>query len=356
MSRIMWIIGAGASKHVGMPLLREFRSFFGEIWNRFPENRDDPELSAVLPNAMAIMDSHSGNDIEQLLLPSSHLTDEDRNVLKRAIRHTFERRQLGRFARLSGSHTPGIVHKFEAYARLVLCMRSGDAVISFNYDNAFEYIMSCVVGNFDLLNLSELSSNQFTALRRQGLHRWVPGDCQALLREVQLRYRPATTFSGASPTFGEGSTIIDLVKVHGSINWFSGDRDQIQVGRPPTTTKVPLLAYPEPNKPEASRPPLSLVMLEAVSRIDNFDRIVIIGYSFPNSDSTGHPFAQRLIGRLSTKQVLAIDPFPGTSLRAAVERSRNKLVVEESFEKSFSSSKFDGKNLSQFIESMRSVA
>ncbi len=353
MSNVLWIIGAGASKHVGMPLLRDFRTFFQEIWDRFPENRNDAELSSVLPAVMSVMDSHTGTDIEQLLLPSSSLAESERNQLKQAIRRAFERRQLGRFAKLITSPTPGIRRKFDAYARLLCCMDDGDVVVSFNYDNALEYVLSCMSGNFDLLNVSELSPNQLSALQSRGRNLWIPRDCQDELRQRLVRYSPAGSFAGGALTFGLGTKAIDLLKIHGSINWFASGDNQIHVGAPLSAARTPLLAYPEPNKPETREPPFSLVMHDAIDSIGQFDRIVILGYSFPRSDSTGHPFVERLTQEMHRKSVLAVDPYPGAGLRAALATSSRALIVDEFFERSFASSKFAGRNLFDYLAAMR---
>ena len=67
MSNILWILGAGASYHLGMPLLNGFSAFFQELWERFPENREDPELAKTLPASIAILNRHPDKNIEMLL-------------------------------------------------------------------------------------------------------------------------------------------------------------------------------------------------------------------------------------------------------------------------------------------------
>ena len=99
---ILWIIGAGASKHVGMPLLNDFRPFFQRMW-RYRINRK--LLRDVLPKAMEIMDVHPTQNIEALLLPSSRL----RNVgsLTHGETNGFPkgRGRLGRWMRARLAHT-----------------------------------------------------------------------------------------------------------------------------------------------------------------------------------------------------------------------------------------------------------
>ena len=353
MGKILWIIGAGTSKHLGMPLLTEFRSFFHEIWWRFPENQNDAQIQNSVPCSIEIMNSHPEQNIEQLLLPSSPLTDSNRMVLKNAIRRSFECRQLGRIAKLIPSHTPGIRHKFDVYARLLCCMEDGDAIVSFNYDNAFEFVLACISGTFRFLNISELKDDQSAFLQKQGRDLWISGDLHEALRKKSIRYSPAASFVGDVPIFGNGVAGIDLIKIHGSINWFKSESNRVHAGSPESTSRVPLLAYPEPNKPDTRVPPFSDIMNEAISSLHRFDRVVIIGYSFPQSDSTGHPFIQELKQNMKQMKVLAVDPFPGTGLMAALEDVPGGLIVDEFFENSFQSNKFNGKTMAEYVNLMR---
>jgi hypothetical protein len=353
MGKILWVIGAGASKHLGMPLLTEFRSFFREIWWRFPENQKNPRLQDSVPYSIGIMDSYPDQNIEQLLLKSSPLTDGNRTMLKNAICRSFERRQLGRLARLRESHTQGIRHKFDAYARLLCCMEDGDAIVSFNYDNAFEFVLACISKDFGLLNVSELKDDDRSAIEKQGRDLWIPPELQQQLQDLSVQYEPEASFAGGAPKFGNGSNKIDLIKIHGSINWFADTDQPIHVGHPENSSGTPLLAYPEPNKPETTMLPLSAIMEKAKSSLNNIERVVIIGYSFPQSDSTGHPFVKALTENMGPKKVLAVDPYPGAALKLALNAASSHDVFEETFENAFRSDKFDGSNLSAYVAKFR---
>src|SRR5690606_11384786 len=136
-----------------------------------------------VPAAIGIMGGHPDKNIEQLLSPSSDLTDDARNTLKNAIRRAFERRQIGSFARQThaGNRTEG--NKFDAYSRLICCMEDGDSIVSFNYDNAFEYVLSSINSSFQSLNLSELSQGERIALELACRDKWIPGDIHAVLTQ-----------------------------------------------------------------------------------------------------------------------------------------------------------------------------
>jgi hypothetical protein len=86
MSNVLWIIGAGASCHLGMPLLGQFPSFFAELWDRFEENRRDAEFINTLPQARQLMQLYPDQNIEALLSVESALSPENKDVIRRAIR------------------------------------------------------------------------------------------------------------------------------------------------------------------------------------------------------------------------------------------------------------------------------
>lgn len=159
-------------------------------------------------------------------------------------------------------------------------MEVGDAIVSFNYDNAFEYVLACMSGVFELLNVSELTNKQHLFLQNEGRDQWIPSECYDGLRQRQVRYLPEKCFKASESTFGASGGVIELIKIHGSINWFVSSPGKIHCGSPISGSTTPLLAYPEPSKSETTTLPLSDVMQEANAALERCDRIVIIGYSF----------------------------------------------------------------------------
>lgn len=313
-------------------------------------------MRAVLPRARDLMQAHPGQNIEVLLRPDGPLENqpEDQAILKRAIRRTFERRQLGHLALRFGAPDPSIRYKLDIYARLIGCMEHGDCVVSFNYDNAFEYVYACLTGNTNWLNVSELAPNQLRFLQQEAVHRWIDSRSIPALRQRTIRYAPAACFSDRPPSFGTGPIEIDLYKVHGSMNWFVGSDQQIHVGPPPTSSVPPLLAYPEPDKLDTQRPPLQHVMNSAVEAIGRFRRVVVLGYSFPASDSHQHPFVAPLREAMGAMEALVVDPSEAHPLRGGIEGSGRSTFVLERFENGFSSTQFNGGNLLEFVRTMRS--
>jgi hypothetical protein len=314
MGKVLWVIGAGASYHLGMPLLAHFEAFFTELWTKFPENQRDAEFLQTLPQSLDLLRQNHGKNIEELLSSSSSLSESDKTILKRAIRRGMERRNLGRILKVFGSQG-----KLSPYSRLLCLMEAGDVVVNFNYDNALETPL-CLVGcDFAILNTTELDSAQIRYLSSdEARRRWIPDACIAPLTTRRLEYFPAVAFDESSSlTIGSGNTSIPLIKIHGSVNWsLTGDR--ITVASPSTHTSGPLLVYPEAGKPELMNPPHSLLIDSANDALSECEAVVIIGYSFPQSDSVGHPFVSRLTSELPAKRVLAVDPFPSDTLRRIV--------------------------------------
>src|SRR5947209_6866060 len=104
MGKVLWVIGAGASYHLGMPLLAHFEAFFSDLWTKFPENQQDAELQQTLPQTLELFRRNPGKNIEELLSSSSSLTELEKAIAKRAIRRGFERRNLGRILKVFGKH------------------------------------------------------------------------------------------------------------------------------------------------------------------------------------------------------------------------------------------------------------
>ncbi len=309
MGKVLWIIAAGASYHLGMPLLAQFEAFFTELWTKFPENQQDPEFQQTLPQSLELLRRNPGKNIEELLSSSSPLTESEKVILKRAIRRGLERMNLGRIHKVFGKHG-----KLGPYSQLLSLMEAGDTVVNFNYDNALETPLCLVAGDFSTLNTAELDSAQSRYLSsEQARRRWIPDACVAPLTALRLEYSPSAAFAQGSPiSIGTGEVAIPFIKIHGSVNW-SQTGENITVGNPQSDTTGPLLVYPEAGKPELLNPPLHLLIAQANAALSECETVVVVGYSFPQSDSAGHPFVSRLANEISSKKVLAVDPFPSAT-------------------------------------------
>lgn len=313
MTPILWIIGAGASFHLGMPLLNQFLEFFKELWE-FKENRVDPEFVSTIPETIRLMEAHPGINIEVLLSGASPLTDDQKLVIKRAIGRGFVRRNLGR-----GMKSFYPKDKFGPYSHLLGQMCSADSVVSFNYDNALEIPLCLITRNLDILDTAELDSAQLAYLNDgRAMDQWIPSRCISELERRSFQYEPQRVFLPTTTTVaGAGPNTISLIKIHGSVNWFA-EGDAIRVGRSIGTNRVPLIIYPEAEKPQLIETPQSQIVQSAVEALHSCTAIVIIGYSFPESDSVGHPFVSELARLAPTKQIVAIDPTPSDHLKRVV--------------------------------------
>jgi hypothetical protein len=344
---VLWILGAGASHHLGMPLLNGFPSFFRDLWERFPENKKDPELAATLPEAIRLLDLHPSKNIEELLAIDSPLGDAAKTLLKRAIRRGFERRNLGRILKVFGK-----TGKLGPYCRLLGLMEAGDEVISFNYDNALEIPLCLASHDFAALNVSELDSAQMRYLTNgEAGDRWIPPDCEGLLRLRALEYSPRAAFvAGTRTIVGSGALRIPFIKIHGSVNWFEG-HGSIHIGTPSDRRMPPLIVYPEGTKPELLREPCQAILREAIDALSRCSSVAIVGYSFPPSDATGHPFVSQLASIAATKKMLAVDPYPKDKL---VEVVGSGQIIQATFEESVQPDAKGQNLLATEIEKMRS--
>lgn len=167
MGKVLWILGAGASLHMGFSLIRNFTQFFEDIWffrdmddGRTLENQDPRRgLEEILPKAIGIMRApvYKGRSIEQLLT-HPRLSHQDKIYLKKAISRCFERRTLGRLFKLISSTDESPRPKLEHYSRLLCLVESGDVIVNFNYDPSLETVMSVVHKDRRTLNFSELNA------------------------------------------------------------------------------------------------------------------------------------------------------------------------------------------------------
>jgi hypothetical protein len=325
MSNVLWIIGAGASHHLGMPLLNSFSAFFKDLWYGFKENREHQEFQETLPFAIETLDRHADKNIEVLLSSGSPLSPDEKNLLKRAIRRGFERRNLGRILKVFGKHG-----KLGPYSRLLGLIEEGDTVVSFNYDNALETPLCLESARFDALNSSELSGPEMDYLTDgRAKSRWIPSDSLSQLKERTLEYAPNGSFQPGTPTvIGGGRLRIPFIKIHGSVNWFQAD-NLIHVGSPIGGNKIPLIVYPEGDKPELMNEPYPAIVDAANDALARCDIIVIVGYSFPQSDASGHPFVSNVASAAVRKKMVAIDPFPKDELKRIVGEDRIMPITFE---------------------------
>jgi hypothetical protein len=65
--------------------------------------------------------------------------------------------------------------------------------------------------------------------------------------------------------------------------------------------------------------------------------VVIIGYSFPQSDAKGHPFVSRIATAVNQKPVFAIDPFASDRLRGIIGEDG---IFQMTFEDAIASGEF----------------
>lgn len=304
--RVLWILGAGASKHLDLPLLAEFRPFM-ETVARHPSNqgRDDAaDRCASLRTVQRLTEAGIDDDIERLLqkhIPSS--TEHDDAV--QAIRWCFEKRH---HAVMHQRDTP---YKYAAYAYFLCCVRDQDRIVNFNYDLAIERTFS---------NARRTDSEHAKQPR-------IPEPCLQTLKNRRIQ------LVGVQEG---GSSGIELVKIHGSLSFSKGDQGAVAVGnRPNEAVDTPYLVYPTPNKATIQSGPAESLLNAATSGLDNFNRIVIVGYSFPHSDCD-HPFVSKLSNAAAEKRIVVVSPKPVGELLDLANKAKRSVLWVDKFENVFS--------------------
>lgn len=196
---------------------------------------------------------------------------------------------------------------------------------------------------------------QIGFFERKALEEWIPADCQEQLSQLKCTLAPSSgLFVGDDAiTIGSSGNGFELIKIHGSINWFQTKNDKVKVGAPDHPNDEPFIVYPEADKSAFANSPLYCRLLEAAIRaLDEFDLAVILGYSIPESDSHNHPFVSKFVNYLPRKLVI-IDPFPSERIERLV-RSQDTFIqsgIEFLFNPHFH---VQGKSLRDFLFELRS--
>jgi hypothetical protein len=167
------------------------------------------------------------------------------------------------------------------HERIVTALRTGDAVLSFNYDTLFD-----------------------RALRSVGGKRWLP--------EVGYGFDMASGSDLWSPPPRPGPAVkrpILLLKPHGSLNWHIGEDGQgvsmVDEYAPTTTGSI---VPPTLDKTAVGQWPWSEVWRAARRVLGSARMLVVIGYSVPATDQLSQALLRADVNKLSALVVVNPDP------------------------------------------------
>ncbi len=305
-NRILWILGAGASKHLGLPLLYEFRAFIDKVANH-PNNqgpKDAEDRSASFRTAQRLSERGINDNIEELLKRYPKNMNKGKDA-RRCIRWCFEKRHYAKM------HKVDKPYKYKAYAYFLCCVKPGDTIVNFNYDLAIERTF-------------------FNAKRSETEHCKQPRIPEPCLENLKQRdYQLAGVNDG-------GSDGVELVKIHGSLSFHETCGKLVVGSERHEAVDEPYIVYPEPSKPSMQDGPGKPLLDAALKSLGGTQRIVIVGYSLPESDAEGHPFVSKLCKTDKEKKVVIVSPKPTDRLLELVKQANKAVVWVDKFERVFS--------------------
>jgi len=175
------------------------------------------------------------------------------------------------------------------HARLASALRTGDSVLSFNYDTLID-----------------------RALRSVGGKRWVPA--------TGYGFAVADGADGWAPLPSPGPAVarpIKLLKPHGSLNWHvDPDRHAVSLVGEYATSTATSIVPPTWDKSDAAEWPWIDVWRAARKVLGSARMLVVVGYSVPATDQLSQALLRADVNKLSALVVVNPD---GEARRRVVE-------------------------------------
>jgi NAD-dependent SIR2 family protein deacetylase len=331
MARTVFILGAGVSAGAGAPLMNQFLRAMRDLYEAGPSSEYDDDFELVLrahsllQAAYAKMRMNYENDIEELFATfemirildgdSDELSDLEPErltlAMRRAIGATIERRMLFSAYTRSGvgpTHQPhpyllDFIHFLQDFIRSGR-PDSSIAVLSFNYDLAFDYALEHSGTPFDYRLDTDSGRAGIPFLKLHGSLNWAV--CPKCGQVVPYHI---ADYQEAHPLPEETQSPI-LLSAHLS--------DVTHCGA--SLPAQPFLVPPTWNKTEYQRA-VAQVWRAAYSELSEASNIIVCGYSFPPTDQFfRHLLAIALSGGVIVDSLVVANPD-----RAAFDRFSSML-------------------------------
>lgn len=306
--RVVWVLGAGTSKHLDLPLLCEFQQFIKDVADH-PDNQspeDAPGREASERTIQCLSEDGINGNIETLLKKYPPRSDKGRSA-RLCVRWCFEKRHNAVFKKRD------IPYKYKAYAYLLCCVRRCDSVVNFNYDLSVERTF----GN---------------ARRGRDAHR-----IQPRIPEVCLKYLNEIDYclGGILGGGARNRSRVQLIKIHGSLSFYE-QCGSLRVGeKRDDVVHEPYIVYPDASKGRMSSGPGSTLVEAAIDALEGAEHVVIVGYSQPNSDNT-HPFVAKLREYAKRGSIVLVSPQPSDNNLQLAKDAKTAVLWVNKFEEVFS--------------------
>lgn len=287
MSKIVFVLGAGASFHSGTPLMNNFLEVAEDLFRsgEVEEVKTDFEnvFGAVgklhAAQSKAIIDTYNIEDVYaafemgKLLgrLPGIEAADKLERLtssIRKVIGYTLEKTTKLRYGKSGEIEPPRSYHEFTGIIDSLIKKNNGCSIITFNYDLGLDYSLHVgrkILPDYGLSDVA-LSDKKFvTYLKLHGSLNW--GKCRKCKRIIPHRafdtsiHKPGTNYSILP--------IISQLKKQKCCDEMLEDDPFIV---PPTWNKT---AFHEQIEP---------VWRQAALELKDAECIFVLGYSFPNTD------------------------------------------------------------------------
>jgi hypothetical protein len=330
----VFILGAGASKQAGAPLMYDFIDKAEELYRSYPRDTDlklifdtIAELQSVYAKSNLDLDNievlfgviEMANLIEKLVNHSKEQIQQIRDALINVIVRTLESNI--NYPVLNNYIQPP--EPYDKFTDILLKLKSNNSIITFNYDTCMDYALMTHRREVDYCLDIKKSNGGFKLLKLHGSVNW--GRCpnegcgKILPLELKRVIDPRLLFGDEA----DESLKFEISKrlAEKLVHKECGNM---------TVSKVPVIVPPTWNK-TGYHGDLANVWNAAALELSNAVNIFVVGYSLPETDS----FFRYLyaLGTLSTTKINRFWVFNPDNSGKIEDRFRN--LIGKGIEKRF---------------------
>ncbi len=328
MSRTVFVLGAGASKQAGVPLMGEFLDVAEHIWRSGELNEQDTEhFERVFRAISKLQIVHSKSKLDLVNLEAVFSTFEMAKLLgklpgfeeaelsdlitsmKRVIVVTIEKTLEFPFS----SKRAREALPYGAFCNLLKEIRDnsmekpGVSIVTFNYDIALDHALHInrLGPNYHLMGHAE-SKESVSLLKLHGSINWgSSSDYDQIIPYDLHKYFKNYSFDRI---FSDVSSVKIPIGTH-----LNEQKDSLKIDG------EPVIVPPTWNK-SLNHSELSKVWSQAAIELEEAENILVIGFSLPETDMFfKHLYALGTVGDLTLKKFWVFDPDESGSVKKRYE-------------------------------------